>query len=130
MVAVSMVAGVDRAARQLPESARVDYNEQVRPSRGHATKLIEYFEILNSGDHARWELAFDETWHPEGIVAGRSVAALRAQHRRRLEAGRIQNIHVIRDIDSYRVEFTTELEGKRDGPFVATFRDGRIYRLL
>jgi hypothetical protein len=37
---------------------------------------------------------------------------------------------VIRDIDPYRVEFTTESGWKRDGPVVATFRDGRVYRLL
>ena len=114
MVAVS-AAGVDCAARQFPS---------------FAGKLIDYFQALNSGDYARWEQAFDDTWHPEGIVDGRSVAALRDQHRRRLVAGRIRAVHVVRDIDGYGVEFTTESGWKRDGPFVATFRDGRIYRLL
>jgi hypothetical protein len=120
IVAVFTVAGVDRAARQSPG----------RSSRGHASKLIDYFEALNSGDPDRWERAFDDTWHPEGIVDGRSVAALRDRHRQRLVAGRIQNIHIVRDIDANRVEFTTESDGKHDGPFVATFKDGRIYRLL
>ena len=115
MVAVSTVTAVDGAARQF---------------QGFARKLIDYFQALNSGDQGRWERAFDETWHPEGVVDGRNVAALRDQHRRRLVAGRVQTIHVIRDIDAHQVEFTTESGWKRDGPFVATFRDGRVYRLL
>jgi hypothetical protein len=134
MVAVSTVAGVDRAARQFPRfadgAAGVSYRSRVRPSGGHASKLLEYFQALNSGDRAHWERAFDNTWHPEAIVDGRGVAALRDRHRRQLVAGSIQHIHVVRDIDANRVEFTTEREWKRDGPFVATFRDGRIYRLL
>ena len=153
MVAVSTVAGDDGAARQYPSGAdagscrvarrvpargrpfrnaeaSVNYNSRVPAYRGHATKLVDYFEALDSGDHARWERAFDQTWHPEGIVDGRNVAALKDRHRRRLVAGRLQHIHVIRNIDAYRVEFTTESGWKRDGPFVATFRDGRVYRLL
>jgi hypothetical protein len=153
MVAVATAAGVDGAARQFPSftadgsgilgrrdrvrqrpfgnaDASVDYNKRGRASRGHAGRLIDYFEALNSGDQARWEQAFHQTWHPEGIVDGRNIAALWDRHRGQLDAGRIQNIHIVRDIDAFRVEFTIEAGWKRDGPFVATFRDGRIYRLL
>ena len=138
IVALSAVAGFDEAARQFPSFAEagrgsLQGSERARTSREHAAKLIDYFEALNSGDLARWERAFRQTWHPEGIVDGRNVAALRDRHRRRLLTGRIEHIHivgVVRDIDAYRVEFTTESEGKREGPFVATFRDGRVYRLL
>jgi len=99
-------------------------------SLGHARKLLEYFQVLSSGDTPSWERAFNDTWHPEAVVHGRSVSALRDRHRSRLGAERIEGIHVIRDIDAYRIEYTTECDGKRDGPFVATFRDGRIYRVL
>jgi hypothetical protein len=153
MVAVSTVAGDDGAARQFPSFAggvpgivghrdRVrqrpfghadpgaNHHKRVRTSRGHASKLVDYFEALNSGDQARWERAFQQTWHSEGIVDGRNVAALRDRHRRRLVAGHVQQIHIVRDIDAHRVEFTTESGWRRDGPFVATFRDGLVYRLL
>ena len=108
----------------------MDCNKETRPARGHASKLTDYFQILNSGDKPSWERAFDDTWHPEAIVDGRRVAALRDRHRRRLGAGQTERIHVLRDIDAYGVEFATECDGKRAGPFVATFRDGRIYRVL
>ena len=153
MVAVSTVAGDDGAARQFPSfaggvpgiggrrdrvrqrpfghaDASENHNQRVRTARGHASKLVDYFEALNSGDQARWERAFQQTWHPEGIVDGRNVAALWDRHRRRLVAGQIQKIHIVGDSDDYRVEFTTESGWKRDGPFVATFRDGRVYRLI
>jgi hypothetical protein len=143
IVAVPTVGGVDRAARQFPRVADGDsgllwhrarvtehYSKRVWPSRGPAGKLLDYFQALNSGDQARWGRAFDDTWHPEGILDGRSAAALRDRHRQWQVAGRIHNIHIVRDIDAHRVEFTTECGWKREGPFVATFRDGRIYRLL
>jgi len=135
IVAVSAVAGFDEAARQFPsftEAGResLQGTEYARTSRVHAGKLVNYFEALSSGDQARWERAFRQTWHPEGIIDGRTVAALRDRHRRRLLTGQIKNIHIVREIDAYRVEFTTESGGKREGPFVATFRDGRVYRLL
>ena len=104
----------------LPDGASSEY----------ARKLMDYSQALNSGDRARWERSFDDTWHPEGIVDGRNVAELRERHLRRMMAGRTPRIHVIRLIDDYRLEFTTEHRWKRDGPFVATFRDGRIYRVL
>lgn len=103
--------------------------QRTSPSRGHARKLLDYFQILNSGDHTKWEQAFEDTWHPEAIVDGRRISVLRDRHRRRLSAGRIEHVHV-RDIDPHQVEYVTELDGRRDGPFVATFRDGRIYRVL
>src|SRR5688572_23817343 len=108
----------------------MDHYTRIQRSQGHARKLTEYFQILNSGDKPSWERAFDDTWHPEAIVDGRQVSALRDRHYSRLGAGRIENIHVIRDIDAYQIEYTTEIDGKRAGPFVATFRDGRIYRVL
>jgi hypothetical protein len=96
----------------------------------HGRTLLRYFRILNSGDQDRWEEAFENTWHPEAIFDGLPLAELRERHRRRLRAGRVVKIHVIRDIDPHQVEYTTEAGGKHDGPFVATFRDGRIYRVL
>lgn len=96
----------------------------------HARQLIDYFRVLNSGDRAGWERVFDQTWHPEGIIDQWSTEELRHQHRGRLGSGLAENVHVIRDLDDDRVEFTAEVNGKYRGPFVATFRDGRIYRVL
>lgn len=93
-------------------------------------RLVQYFQILNSGDRVRWQQAFEDTWHPEAIFDGRPVAELRKRHYGRLCEGRVEKIHVIRDVDSHRIEYISEVGGKRAGPFVATFRDGRIYRVI
>lgn len=86
--------------------------------------------MLNSGNEERWPQAFDDTWHPDAVVDGRPVTALRAEHHTRLGTGRTETVHVIREIDAYRLEYTSEINGKYAGPFVATFRDGRVYRVI
>jgi hypothetical protein len=98
--------------------------------RTHMRKLLEYYRVLNSADDSGWERAFDETWHPDGRIEGRNIAAIKDLHRQRLESGYIENVHVLGSIDANRIEFSTEVCGQYAGPFVATFRDGRIYRVL
>ena len=104
--------------------------QNLRHTQSHGRKLLEYFQILNSGDRGSWEQAFDETWHPEAIVDRWTTKQLRQWHRRRLGSDAVGRVHVIRNLDAHRVEFTSEVNGKYGGPFVATFRDGRIYRVL
>ena len=96
----------------------------------HTKKLVNYFQVLNSGDEADWERAFEATWHPEALVEGRRLSVLKDRHRRRLGAGPTEHIHVFGHIDAHQVQYVTESDGKREGPFIATFRDGRVYRIL
>ena len=108
----------------------MDRNGTILPSRRNARKLAEYFLILNSGDEASWERAFQNTWHPEAIIRGRTCAELKVSHRGLLGKGRIRNLHVVRDIDDHDLEYTLTVDGRYDGPFWATFREGRIYRIF
>ena len=96
----------------------------------HTRKLVNYFHVLNSGDEADWEVAFEATWHPDAIVQGRRLSVLKDRHRRRLGGGPIEHIHVFGNIDAHQVQYVTESDGKREGPYIATFRDGRIYRIV
>jgi hypothetical protein len=100
------------------------------PHRRHVRKFVEYFQILKSGDRPGWERAFDEIWHPEAIVHGRSAASLKDWHRTWVRSGKVENVHVLRVLDPERIEYATEAEGRYAGPFIATFRDGRVYRVL
>jgi hypothetical protein len=94
------------------------------------SKFVEYYHALNAGDRSGWERAFEETWHPEAIIDGLSVTRLKELHRQRLGSGDVVNVHVLRSLDANRIEYSTEARGKYAGPFVATFRAGRIYRVL
>ena len=97
---------------------------------GHARKLADYFRVLSSGDLATWKQLFDQTWHPETVVHGRDIETLRTWHRERLIAGPTEQVHLIRQLDADRIEFTSEINGAFAVPFVDTFRDGRVYRVL
>ena len=110
-------------------SATVDRKRTNCPH-GHNTRTLgEYFQILNSGDEARWEQAFLDTWHPEAIAHGRTCAELKVQHRSLLGKGWV-DVHIVQDIDDYEIEYTTRVGGRPKGPYLATFREGRIYRVF
>ena len=107
----------------------MDRKRTILPSDHNIRALGKYFQILNSGDEALWEQAFHHTWHPEAIVHGRTCAELKERHRRRLGQSWVEDVHVVQDIDGYGLEYTATVDGRPKGPFWATFREGRIYRV-
>ena len=108
----------------------MDRRETSLPTCRNARTLAEYFQALNSGDEASWERAFRNTWHPEAIIHGRTFAELKSRHRGLLGKGWVKNVHVVRDFDGYQLEYTATVGGRPNGPFLATFREGRIYRVF
>ena len=108
----------------------MDRNNTILPSGPNTGVIGKYFQILNSGDESGWEQAFLDTWHPEAIVHGRTCAELKAWHRTLLGKGWVEDIHVVQNIDGYQLEYTARVGGRHQGPFLATFREGRIYRVL
>jgi hypothetical protein len=110
-------------------NVRPQRQETPTPRRNAGT-LTHYYQVLSTGDEPSWELAFKNTWHPEAIVHGRTCAELKARHRAMLGKGWVEDVHVIRDIDDDALEFTIRVGERHEGPFWATFKDGRIYRVL
>jgi hypothetical protein len=92
--------------------------------------LVRYFHVLNSSNEADWERAFEDTWHAEAIVHGRTFDELKAWHRGLRGKGWVGNVHIVRELDGYQLEYTATVGGRPDGPFLATLRDARIYRVF
>jgi len=108
----------------------VDRKATTPPPHQNARTLAEYFRVLKSGDEARWEQAFRNTWHPEAIIQGRTCIELAGLHRALLGNDRVADVHVLRIIDGYELEYIAIVDGKHNGPFRASFKGGRIYRVI